>query len=444
VVIGRWSFVTMHIIELTPGTGSFYCGTCLRDNALVAELRRQGHDALMVPLYLPMILDEPAAAGSTPLFYGGVNVFLQQKLGFFRRTPAWLDRLLDRPAVLRLAAGRAGSTRASELGDLTVSMLRGEEGRQVKELERLTAWLAEAKPEVVLLSNALLVGLAREIKRRSGAAIVCTLQGEDTFLDDLPEPDRSYAWRVLAERAQAIDAFIAVSRYYAGVMGERAHLPPGRVHVVPNGILLNGYAPAPAPPDPPVLGYLARMHPIKGLKTLVEAYLLLRQEGRAPNLKLRVAGSMTPTDRPFVAEVQATLARAGFAEDAEFRPNLSREEKIAFLQGLSVFSVPATYGEAFGLYVIEALAAGVPVVQPRHGAFPELLAATGGGLLCEPDDPRSLAAGIEELLADPQAARALAMRGREVVLERYSVAQMAAGVARVCEQVMRVPDAVRV
>jgi glycosyltransferase involved in cell wall biosynthesis len=323
-------------------------------------------------------------------------------------------------------------------------MLRGEEGRQVKELERLTAWLAEAKPEVVLLSNALLVGLAREIKRRSGAAIVCTLQGEDTFLDDLPEPDRSYAWRVLAERAQAIDAFIAVSRYYAGVMGERAHRPPGRVHVVPNGILLNGYAPAPAPPDPPVLGYLARMHPIKGLKTLVEAYLLLRQEGRAPNLKLRVAGSMTPTDRPFVAEVQATLARAGFAEDAEFRPNLSREEKIAFLQGLSVFSVPATYGEAFGLYVIEALAAGVPVVQPRHGAFPELLAATGGGLLCEPDDPRSLAAGIEELLADPQAARALAMRGREVVLERYSVAQMAAGVARVCEQVMRVPDAVRV
>jgi glycosyltransferase involved in cell wall biosynthesis len=434
----------VRIVELTPGTGSFYCGTCLRDNALVTELRRQGHDALMAPLYLPLTLDEPASAGNTPLFYGGVNVYLQQKVPFFRRTPRWLDRLLDLPGVLSLAASRAGSTRAQELGDLTVSMLLGEEGRQVKELERLTEWLAEVRPDVVLLSNALLVGMAREVKRRCGAAVVCTLQGEDGFLDDLPEPDRTKAWHSLAERAQEIDGFVAVSRYYAGVMTERAQLPADRVHVVPNGILLDGYAPAASPPDPPVLGFLARLHRLKGLKTLVEAYILLRTEGRAPRLRLHVAGSMTETDRPFVDEMQALLAKTGAAEDVALRSNVSRDEKIAFLQGLTVLSVPATYGEAFGLYVIEALAAGVPVVQPRHAAFPEILAATGGGLLCEPDDPRSLADGIETLLRDPAAARAMGARGREVVLEQYSVARMAEGVARVCEQAARGRHAVRV
>ena len=151
----------MRIIQITPGTGSFYCGTCLRDNALVAELRRQGHDALMVPLYLPLMVDEAPTTDDTPLFYGGVNVYLQQKSALFRKSPRWLDRLFDAPKLLRLAASRAGSTEARELGDLTVSMLRGEEGRQIKELDRLADWLTEEQPEVVCLSNALLIGLAR-------------------------------------------------------------------------------------------------------------------------------------------------------------------------------------------------------------------------------------------------------------------------------------------
>src|SRR6187200_459319 len=115
----------MRIIQITPGTGSFYCGTCLRDNALVVELRRQGHEALMVPLYLPVTVDETPAAGDTPLFYGGVNVYLQQKSAFFRHTPRWVDQLFDSQSVLQLAASRAGSTEAHDLGDLTVSTLRG-------------------------------------------------------------------------------------------------------------------------------------------------------------------------------------------------------------------------------------------------------------------------------------------------------------------------------
>ena len=117
----------MRIILLTPGTGSFYCGTCMRDNALALALRSQGHDALMVPLYLPPTLDEASSAENAPLFYGGINVYLQQKAGLFRKTPRWVDRLFDAPALLQGAARRAGMTQAHELGDLTLSMLRGED-----------------------------------------------------------------------------------------------------------------------------------------------------------------------------------------------------------------------------------------------------------------------------------------------------------------------------
>lgn len=425
----------MHIIQLTPGTGSFYCGTCLRDNALVVELRRQGHDALMVPLYLPPTLDESAASEGAPIFYGGVNVYLQQKSAVFRHTPRWVDRLIDAPSVLQLAASRAGSTRAGALGDLTVSMLQGEEGHQVKELDRLCDWLAEVRPDVVCLSNVLLIGLARRIKDRSGAAVVCTLQGEDGFLDALPKGDREAAWQAVTERAADVDALIAVSHYYGEEMQRRAALPAERLHVVYNGILLDGYEPARAAPDPPVLGYLSRMCPTKGLATLVEAYLLLRKQDRIRNLKLRVAGTKTAADEAFVAELSGRLTAAGVADDVQFLPNISREEKIAFLRGLSALSVPATYGESFGLYVIEALAAGVPVVQPRHAAFPELIEATGGGTLCEPDDPAALAAAIEALLADPAAARAMGARGRAAVQQQFSVTNMAKGVLRVFEEV---------
>jgi glycosyltransferase involved in cell wall biosynthesis len=427
----------MRIVQLTPGTGSFYCGTCLRDNALVAELCRQGHDAIMVPMYLPPTLDEPSAARGAPLFYGGVNVYLQQKSALFRHTPRWLDKLFDSPPLLKAAASKAGSTSASQLGDMTISSLRGEQGNQAKELERLVEWLeTDFRPEVVCLSNVLLAGLARRIKERTGAPVVCTLQGEDTYLDALPAKDREVAWRTLAERCKEIDAFIAVSHYHGDLMRERIGLPTDKVHVVYNGISLKGYEPAPVPPDPPVLGYLARMYPPKGLETLIEAYIQIRKRGRHDNLKLRVAGSMTEMDKPFVEKLRGRLAGEGLEADAEFLPDVDHTGKIAFLRSLSVLSVPATYGESFGLYVIEAMAAGVPVVQPRHAAFPELIEATGGGILCEPNKVQALADGIEELLDDPEKTRALGLAGRQAVEEKFNVEKMAQAVMRVFEGVL--------
>ncbi len=419
----------LNIIQLTPGAGAMYCGNCLRDNALVRALRSLGHHVTMVPLYLPLRLDEPDQSAETPVFFGGISVYLEQQWPWFRKAPAWVRQSLASRRLLRWAAGRAAKTRAAELGDLTLSMLQGEAGNQASELELLLDWLRlQPPPDIICLSNALLLGMARGLKAL-GAPVVCMLQGEDSFLDALPARDRARCWQALAERASEVDLFVSPSRYFAALMQERLNLESGRVEVVHNGINLEGYEAAPqrraanAADRMPVLGYFTRMCPEKGLDLLVQAYMGLRQRGCA--LRLRIGGSCGPADEPFVAGLRRQLEAAGILGEVEFHPNLDRAAKLKFLAGLSLFSVPARYGEAFGLYVIEALAAGVPVVQPRTAAFTELVELTGGGLLCTPEDAKSLADGLEALLHEPNRARALGEAGRAAVFERFSSTAMA-------------------
>ncbi len=420
----------MNIVQITPGAGGMYCGGCFRDNALVAELRRLGHDTLMVPLYLPLTLDEGDQSAGTPIFFSGINVYLAQKLPWFRHAPAWLRRVFESPKLLKLASSRAAKTRAEDVGELTVSMLRGDEGNQAREVEELAAWLKQHhRPDVLSLSNALLVGMARRLKQELGVPIVCMLQGEDTFLDGLPAAVRETAWRTLAERCRDVDLFIAPSRYFADVMARRLSLPAEKVRVVHNGISLKGYTPNAEggrrnAESAPVLGYFARMCREKGLGLAVDVFIELKQRGGVRNLQFHVGGGCGPGDEAFVNEQRAKLKRAGVSDDVRFFPNVSRAEKVQLLESLDVFCTPALYGEAFGLYVLEALAAGVPVVQPRHAAFPEIIEATAGGVIAEAD-AASLALAIKELLANPARARQLGQAGRRAVEARFSVTHMA-------------------
>lgn len=399
----------MRILQLTPGTGAFHCGGCLRDAALARALRRRGHEVLLVPLYMPLVEETSSEVAQAPIFLSGLSVFLER----WFRVPRWLDRMFSSPPLLRAAAKLARFTSAKDLGESALAMLESEP----PELERLLDWLrAQPRFDVVCLSNSLLSGLARRLKRELAAPVVASLQGEDTFLDGLAEPYRSRCWQRLAERCAELDGLIAPSRFYAELMRERLRFPGERIAIVHNGIELDGFAPAPAPPTVPTVGFLARMHPGKGLDLLAEAFLRLEM----PSARLRVAGAMTAADRSLVRAVRRRLG-----DRVEFLPNLSRTDKIAFLQSLSVLSVPTRYAEAFGLYVLEALACGVPVVQPRHGAFPELLEATGGGLLCEPNDARSLAKALRQLLSNPARASELGQRGRATVGEQFSAERMA-------------------
>jgi glycosyltransferase involved in cell wall biosynthesis len=413
----------MRVVHLTAGTGSFFCGTCLRDHALVKALRRLGHDALIVPLYLPLVLDDSGSHEASPLFFGGINVYLQQKSAFFRHTPQWFDKLLDSPALLHQAGRKAGMTNPAELGEMTLSMIQGERGHQAKELDKLVAWLVEQKPDVVCLSNSLLIGVARRVREELRVPIICSLQGEDAFLDSLPEPYRERCWQLVRERAADVVRFVAPSRYYNALMQERLRLAPEKIVVIYNGIDLDGFAPATAPPEFPTVGFLARMCSDKGLDTLVEAFIRLAP--RVPHARLKIGGTLTDADRAFVNDLTARLEQAGIVNAVKFLPNLTHAEKQQFLRGLTVVSVPTQRGEAFGLFVIESLASGVAVVQPNNGAFPELIELTGGGVLYAQGDASSLADALEKLLLDPAHAAKLGRCGREIVNSHFTSDAMA-------------------
>ena len=434
----------MNIIQITPGAGAMYCGGCFRDNALVAALRKLGHSTLMMPLYLPLTLDEADQSEGTPIFFGGINVYLEQKSKWFRDAPNWLHRLFASPFLLKQAAGFAGKTRPQDLGALTLSMIQGEEGNQARELDQLIDWLkANQKPDVISLSNALLIGMARRLKKELGVPIVCSLQGEDSFLDSLPISHRELVWKTLSERAADVDLFIAPSKYFGELMSKRLGIPADRIRVIYNGINLEGYEEVQGSKfevqslNAPTLGYFARMCPEKGLDILVDAFIALKKRNEFKNLKLKIGGGCGPSDEPFVAKMRDRLSANNLSGDVEFFPNLTRAAKQDFFKSLTLFSVPAPYGEAFGLYIIEALASGIPVVQPRQASFPELIEATGGGLLCEPNSA-SLAETIAQLLSNPAQLRSLGEAGRKVVQENFSVEKMARQTVAVFSRLPRI------
>ncbi len=417
----------MKIVQLSPGAGDMYCGNCLRDNALAGELVRQGHDLCMVPLYLPLTLDEEDRSRDTPVFFSGVNVYLEQKLPIYRYAPRFLRRLFASKRLLKAVGGRAAGTHPSQVGDLTVSMLRGEHGRQATELTELCRWLKPHEPEVVSFSNALLLGMHGEIKAETGAKTVCFLTGEDAFLDGLTEPYRTEAWDLVRKHAARVDLLSVPSRYFAGYMENRLALPPGRVRVLPPGLNLDGYENTPPilEAKTPVLGYFARLNHGKGLDVLAEAFVELRRRGRFPNLRFEIGGAQKSWDLPFLTDIESRLTAAGLREQATIHRNVTREEKIALLRNMTLFSVPTRLNEAFGLFVLESHAAGVPGLFPDRGVFPEILAETGGGLLFEPENPISLADTAEELLGDEPRRRRMAQSAKETAFEQFNIARMA-------------------
>jgi len=316
-------------------------------------------------------------------------------------------------------------------------MLQGEEGRQIKELNRLVDWLGmhDNKPDVVCLSNILLIGLARCIKQRLGVPVVCLLQDEDGFLDGLPSPYSEQAWQMLVERASEVNTFIAVSRYYADVMRQRLKLDPDRVKVAYTGISLDGYDVCRAQPEVPTIGYLSQMCPAKGLDTLVHAFVSLKKNENLGHARLRITGGRSAGDKAFLNRLRRKLGSHGVHGDVEFLDEFDLKAKLAFLQTLSVLSVPEKLPVAYGLYVLEALAAGVPVVQPASGVFPELLEMTGGGALCEPNNAEALAAALEPLLLKSEHARQLGEQGRRAVHEKFNIEQTARDLVRIYAEI---------
>jgi glycosyltransferase involved in cell wall biosynthesis len=424
----------MRLLSITAGAGAMYCGSCLRDNALAAELMARGHDVSLLPVYTPTLTDERNVSGDR-VFFGGISVYLQQHVPFMRRTPAILDRVWDSAAVLRTVAGSSmASVDPQFLGAMTVSMLRGEAGFQSKEIDKLVEWLRAQPPfDLVVLPNSLLLGLAPPLVRALGKPVCCTLQGEDLFLEGLPPDDRAESLRLIRSHRDSVSRFIAVSDFYADHMAGYLDLPRARVRTVPLGIDVPAEAvPPPATPSgarassrPFTVGFFARIAPEKGLHMLAEAYALMRRDGRLPAGRLEAAGYMAPEHHAYLEKIQAGLAAAGLAAEFRYHGVLDREAKMRFLRSLDVASVPSPYAEPKGMSVLEAMACGTPVAQPRHGAFPEILGRTGGGVLFDPGSVPALAAALVDLHGDPYRRKALGEQGARGVRREYSVARMA-------------------
>ena len=413
----------MKIAYVIPGSGgSFYCENCLRDIELVNSIRELCHDVIIVPMYLPFFAGDNEIDGTLPLFYGAINTYLMYKLPFLRKAPAWFTKIFDSPALLHAAAKKAGSTRAVTLGEMTISLLQGEEGEHAVELNRLVNTLHhDVKPDLVHLSNALLLGLAGQIKQKLRIPLTCSLQDEDTWVDAMHSNHAEQVWRMMSEKAEYIDAFIPVSRFYAEKMRDRMSIPKERLHVSYIGINLNQYKPGKLSFDPPVIGFLSRISESQGMGLLAQAFINLKKEKPLSKTRLRISGGQTGDDRRFISSMMKRFKAEGVLKDVEIVRDFDKESRIRFLSSLTVLSVPALSEHAFGSYLFEAIALGIPVVQPELGAFPELIGETGGGIVYSPNDVEMLTMSLKSILCNHEKATELGKQGSKTVQRKFGL-----------------------
>ena len=410
----------MNIMHIIPGSGgSFYCGNCLRDAKYVEALRKSDHKVVKLPMYLPLFADEHDLSREIPVFYGAISIYLKQLFPIFRKAPGWVDRALNSKPMLKLASKFAGSTRAKGLEEMTVSMLLGEEGQQKNELQKMIDWIVEnCNPDVIHLSNALLLGLAQQLGERLHVPVICSLQDEDVWVDVMKPSAAESVWKLMSNKADHVAKFISVSDYYAGVMKEKMSLPEAKLTTVLIGVDPADYTFKPVKEKRRNIGYVSRMCYGNGMDILVDAFFLLKQKPEFDDVNLVLTGGSTGDDKKFLSDIRSRIREHGLQAQVEFHEDFEEQGLRDYLEKVSVVSVPVRNGEAFGVYLLECMASGVPVVQPALGAFPEIIELSGGGVIYKENTPEELAGVLEKLLSDQKELDRLSRRGKEGV-ERY-------------------------
>lgn len=415
----------MKIIYIVPGFGAaYYCQNCIRNMDLAEILRLKGCDVQLVPMYMPLRFDMPIGP-AVPLFYGAINVYLREKFRFIKHIPNKIQDLLNSKILLNWVSKKANSTDPRGHEEMTLSVMQGEKGKQVEELDKLVGWLKNiGKPDMVHLSNAMLIGLSKRIKTELNIPILCTLQDENTWIDKMQETYVNQAWEVLGERAQYVDTFIAVSQSYKDLIISKTNIPAEKIKVVHIGIPIKQYNSFTPSFDPPVIGYLSRISKELGFDILVEAFIKLRKK-QYPDLKLRVTGGYSSEDKKFIKRQILKFKKLDILDSLEFVPDLYRKDLNQFFKGLTLVSVPVPGGEAFGIFQIESMLCGIPVVQPDAGAFYEIIKETKGGVIYKPNTPEVLAAIISNLLSNSTKLLSLGRSGQRSVQQKFNINVMA-------------------
>ena len=413
----------MRIALLIAGSGElYYCENCSRDAYIIDGLQQAGHDVRVAPMYLPL---KSLPREETPdVFYGAVNLYLGQLMPAFAHAPRWIHRLLDSRLILSAAGALSGATNAPGLGKLTVAMLNGCHDEAVApEYRRLKTWIARTEPDVVHLSNALLLGIVPAI-RELGIPVTCALQDEHTWLDALDSESQATSWQLMRRHARDVDRFLPVSNYYREFMADRLGLTTDTMEVVPVGIPIDsGHPERPTPHG--AVGYMAHICEANGFDTLCEAFAQLHEEPRFGELRLRVTGGSTRADSRFIHHCLDDLRQRSLEPFVDLHHSFTRPERADFLRSVDLISVPTRVEEAIGVYLLEAMGAAVPVVQPEIGGAGELVRTTGGGLLYAPGTATALAEAIGDALSDNERLVELGRRGRRSIEKGYTVEHMA-------------------
>jgi glycosyltransferase involved in cell wall biosynthesis len=412
----------MHIAIVTAGGAGMFCGSCMHDNAWARALMDAGVEVTLLPMYTPIRVDVPNNS-STRIFFGGINVYLDEYLPGWRYLPRWLTRPLDAPWLLRLVSQRGVSNNAAELGDITEDMLKGATGPQAREGTQMIDFLTQQlRPDIIVFSNIMLCGEIEQLKAKFGGRVLVTLQGDDVFLDRLVEPHRTRVFDRLRVIASLIDGFLVHSRFYADYMQRYLSTAQVNFHKLPLGIDCREHTGMPRPAGkPPTIGYFARITPEKGLRELVQAALLLKERG----FDFRMVAGGYLHDQEYWEEVQQLTQPLGDRFHYAGSPD-TLADKVGIYRQFDVLSVPAPYRDPKGLYLLEAWANGVPVVQPAHGHFPELITTTGGGITVTPNDPVALADGLQRMLTDEPFRLACAQAGWQAVRQQHDLPILAA------------------
>jgi glycosyltransferase involved in cell wall biosynthesis len=427
----------MNIVFIIPGSGgSFYCGNCLRDSKLFEAIRGQGHNALKIPMYLPLFSHEENY-NDTPVFYGAISIYLKQQFPLFRHAPQWLDNMLNSRPMLKFAASMANSTRAAGLEEMTISMLMGEHGKQKHELEKLSDWLkTHIKPDVVHISNALLLGLAHKLRENLKVPVVCSLQDEDVWVDNMHPEMAQKVWQLMREKSVDVDMFIPVSHYYTSFMKERLQLPVDKMATLHLGIDPADYHYVNASQKPRNIGFMSRLCRENGLDILVDAFILLKKEKDTKDIRLLLTGGYTGDDTRFIREQKKKLKQAGLAGCVEFVHDFEQQARSDFFNRIMLMSVPVRNGEAFGIYLTENMAAGIPVVQPALGAFPEIIESSGGGITYARNTPEELAHALLGLMEDKGKLERLSAQARLSMEQQFNIHGLAKEMTSVYERVV--------
>ena len=426
----------MKIVYLITGSGgSFYCANCYRDMLFLRAIRKvPGITAKAIPLYLPPDKSDNDPDFDHKVFFGAISMYLRDKVSIFRNMPSFFDKFFDFTPFLKLAARQAGATRTEGLEELTLNMIEGDNAFQPAEVKRLVKYLNEnGKPDIIHLSNALILGLARQIKKHMDVKVVCSLLNEDDWIEEMAEPFRSKAWELIGKEAKYVDRFVTPSSYYKDFFISKTGLDSTNIDIVPLGFDPEEHNLIRDDTRPPAIGYFCRVNTFNGFDKIVDAFIDLKKKNSIPGLTLNVCGGYTGDDKPFVLAQIKKIREHGFQKSIKIYPEFQGNKKAEFFNDVDVISVPVRKYDGYGLYIIEANSAGIPVVQPSTGAFPEIIARTGGGICYNPDSIEALSEALSNILKDKNLRESLGGAGFKGVRSELSLANMSLGLNNLYE-----------